>query len=122
MRRGASVLLLVACACADPRIAAMGAWKGHAVDDLFAAWGPPTTYHDAHDAGKLAVYQWSVVEAQPGFDPGADAGTCTATFSVDRDGIVRGGGYTGTQLGCRSLFDAKAEAVPGEVAPVGAAP
>lgn len=99
-------------ACADSRVAAMSAWKGVEVERLFAAWGPPTSFHDAHDAGKLAVYTWSAAEAQPGRDVGADAGTCSATFSVDRNGIVRGGGYTGTQLGCRGLFAAKAGARP----------
>jgi hypothetical protein len=91
----------VCFACADERAAA---WKGHNLDDLIRAWGPPSASATLRDGTTIA--EWTYGRVVPGVPPYTrpHSQECKPTITADKDNIITATKVVGSLGGCNSMF------------------
>lgn len=78
-------------------------WKGHQVNDLVFAWGPPDKQDRLPDGRQVLSYGHSHMIGATSYD-------CDAMFRVDAAGIVQSAEADGNIGGCNRLLLSKPSA------------
>lgn len=78
-------------------------WRGHSLDDLQFAWGPPDRSTELADGRRMVAYEHAHYV-------GGNSYQCTATFGADRNGVIVSATTAGNIGGCNGLLSSKAPA------------
>lgn len=80
--------------------AKIDSWKGHHVDELIQAWGPPTETQAMSGGRRVLIYANSHMVSGTSLD-------CRVWFFVGADGTIQSGSGEGTLGGCNRLLGYK---------------
>lgn len=103
-----SVLALLLVAACDRATPAAQSWQGQRLDDLVAAWGPPSSVYRMDDGRRVVawsqrgqgfVYTGGFLIPQPR--------DCDISYTVDQDGRVTGTNVRGNLVGCNTLVQGR---------------
>jgi len=101
----ASAASLSGCVTNQDLDQALSGWVGRDADDLVRSWGAPNSTYSLKDGGKIITYERLTVQTTGSGDfRDTESSHCKIDLTVNPDGKVTGGKWSGNNEQCGAMM------------------